>query len=138
MVFIPQVSPLEPCAHLSPPPYAPHALSDLLSCGICVIFCFRRCVNDIFTLLDATHRRLAVNYRRFRAAYRPHLQASSSPRRILDFAQRRLIFTDVSGQHIGHTFKSQAVQEECILFGLFEDGTETSAYNCQSTLRNIT
>jgi len=25
MVSLPQVSPLEPCAHLSPPPYAPHA-----------------------------------------------------------------------------------------------------------------
>ena len=25
MVSFPQVSPLEPCAHLSPPPYAPHA-----------------------------------------------------------------------------------------------------------------
>jgi len=87
---------------------------------------------------DVTHRRLAVSYRRFRTTYRSHLQASSSPRRILDFAQRRLIFTDVSGQYIGHTFKGQAVQEECILLGIFDDGTETSVYNCQSTLRKIT
>jgi hypothetical protein len=28
MVSFPQVSPPEPCAHLSPPPYAPHAITS--------------------------------------------------------------------------------------------------------------
>ena len=33
MVSFPQVSPLEPCAHLSPPPYAPHLMPIISLCN---------------------------------------------------------------------------------------------------------
>jgi hypothetical protein len=61
---------------------------------LCVIFFASTAVQTTSSpFWDVTHRRLVVGYRRFGTAYRSHLQASSRPRRILDFAQRRLIQT---------------------------------------------
>jgi len=58
---------------------------------------------------------------------------------VLDVRQRRLVRTDVSGQHVGPIFKGQAVQEDLDCVTL-EAGTDILSRNVgtyQSTLRNM-
>ena len=46
------------------------------------------------------------------------------------------LIADVSGQSIGTISKGQAVQEECILLGMFEDGIDSLSRNVGMYLPN--
>jgi len=71
-----------------------YVFRSIMKCGIMLDFFASVALQTTSSLFwDVTHSRFVVSYRRFGAAYQSHLQASSSPRRILDFAQRRLIPT---------------------------------------------
>jgi hypothetical protein len=59
-------------------------------------------------------RQMAILYRRFGTAYRPHIQGFRSPKSLLDFA-------DVSGQHIGPILKGRKVQKVCWTLPTFRD-----------------
>ena len=58
---------------------------------------------------------------------------------VLDVRQRRLVRTDVSGQHVGPIFKGQAVQEDldCVTLEAGTDRLSRNVGTYQSTLPNI-
>ena len=71
----------------------------------------------------------------FQASAAMHMRSSL----VLDVRQRRLVRTDVSGQHVGPIFKGQAVQEDldCVTLEAGTDRLSRNVGTYQSTLPNI-